>query len=109
MSLCLVVAVAAVFAALPAAQAAVTTNLSIPITLVVDIPCAGELVVLNGPLHILSTFTFDKGGGFHTAKAVLFETSFVNNFKIIGQGPGTNLLIHENFHLSINANARSQR
>jgi hypothetical protein len=24
--------------------------------------------------------------------------------KIIGQGPGTNLLIHENFHLSINAN-----
>jgi hypothetical protein len=38
------------------------------------------------------------------AKAVPFETSFVNNFKIIGQGPGNNLLIHENMHLTVNAN-----
>jgi len=116
-------------------QAAVTTNTSIPITLFVDIPCAGELVVLNGPLHILSSVTFDRAGGFHmlghfqpqgisglgqttgakyqatgetefqtNAKAVPFETSFVNNFKIIGQGPGNNLLIHENMHLTVNAN-----
>jgi hypothetical protein len=116
-------------------QAAVTTNTSIPITLFVDIPCAGELVVLNGPLHILSSVTFDSAGGFHmlghfqpqgisglgqttgakyqatgetefqtNAKAVPFETSFVNNFKIIGQGPGNNLLIHENMHLTVNAN-----
>jgi hypothetical protein len=121
-------------AALPL-QAAVTTNTSIPVTLFVDIPCAGELVVLNGPLHILSTVTFDSAGGFHmvahfqpqgisglgqttgakyqatgetefqtSAKALPFETSFVNNFKIIGQGPGNNLLIHENFHLTVNAN-----
>jgi hypothetical protein len=131
--LCLV---AVVLTALPV-HTAVTTNISIPITLVVDIPCAGELVVLNGPLHILSTLTFDRGGGFHmvahfqpkgirglgqvsgakyqatgitefqtNAKAVPFETSFVNNFKIIGQGPGNNLLIHENFHLTVNANGR---
>jgi len=116
-------------------QAAVTTNTSIPITLVVDIPCAGELVVLNGPLHILISVTFDNAGGFHmvghfqpqgisglgqttgakyqatgetefqtNAKAVPFETSFVNNFKIICQGPGNNLLIHENMHLTVNAN-----
>ena len=135
-ALCLVAGMAAVLTALPA-QAAVTTNTSIPITLVVDIPCAGELVVLNGPLHILSTVTFDRAGGFHmvahfqpqgirglgqisgvkyqatgitefqtNAKAVPFETSFVNNFKIIGQGPGNNLLVHENFHLTINANGR---
>jgi len=39
-----------------------------------------------------------------SAKAVPFETSFVNNFKIIGQGPGNNLLIHENFHVTVNAN-----
>ena len=32
-----------------------------------------------------------------------FETSFVNNFKIIGPGPGNNLLIHENFHMTVNA------
>src|SRR5438874_8395004 len=121
--LCVVIAMAAVLAALPA-HAAVTTNISVPITLVLDIPCAGELVVLNGPLHILSALTFDRAGGFHlvahfqpqgirglgqttgvryratgitefqtSAKAVPFETSFVNNFKIIGQGPGNNLLI----------------
>jgi hypothetical protein len=134
--LCLVAGMVAMLTALPM-QAAVTTNVSVPITLVVDIPCAGELVVLNGPLHILSTLTFDRAGGFHmvahfqpqgirglgqlsgtkyhatgitefqtNAKAVPFETSFVNNFKIIGQGPGNNLLIHENFHLTVNANGR---
>ena len=33
-----------------------------------------------------------------------FEETFVNNFRIIGQGPGNNFLIHENAHLTINAN-----
>jgi hypothetical protein len=33
-----------------------------------------------------------------------FNETFVNNFRIIGQGPGNNFLIHENFHLTINAN-----
>jgi hypothetical protein len=33
-----------------------------------------------------------------------FTFTFVNNFRIIGQGPGNNFLIHENFHLTINAN-----
>jgi hypothetical protein len=33
-----------------------------------------------------------------------FQTSSVNNFKIIGQGPGNNFLIHENFHVTVNAN-----
>jgi hypothetical protein len=60
----LTLVVGLVVAALPM-QAAVTTNTSIPVTLFVDIPCAGELVVLNGPLHILSNVTFDKSGGFH--------------------------------------------
>jgi hypothetical protein len=131
--LTLVVVLAVGVATLPM-QATVTTNTSIPITLGVDIPCAGEVVVLNGPLHILFSVTFDSAGGFHmmalfqpqgisglgqtsgakyqatgetefqtNAKAVPFETSFVNNFKIIGQGPGNNLLIHENMHLTVNA------
>ena len=28
--------------------------------------------------------------------------SFVNNFRIIGQGTGNNLLVHENFHITVN-------
>ena len=36
-----------------------------------------------------------------------FNFSFVNNFKIIGQGPGNNLLIHQNVHLTINANGET--
>src|SRR5437660_11554096 len=29
--------------------------------------------------------------------------TFVNNFRIIGQGPGNNFLVHENLHLNFNA------
>ena len=30
--------------------------------------------------------------------------TFVNNFRIIGQGPGNNATVHENAHITINAN-----
>jgi hypothetical protein len=30
--------------------------------------------------------------------------TFVNNFRIIGQGPGNNFLVHENLHINVNAN-----
>ena len=90
----------------------------------------GELVELTGTLHILFVTTIDNRGGFHSkyhfqpqgiagigqttgAKyqgtgvtqgtfngKVGFESSFVNNFKIIGQGPGNNFLIHENMHIT---------
>lgn len=33
-----------------------------------------------------------------------FNLTHVNNYRIIGQGPGNNFSIHENFHLTINAN-----
>jgi hypothetical protein len=33
-----------------------------------------------------------------------FEESFVNNFRMIGQGPGNNFLVHENLHITVNAN-----
>jgi hypothetical protein len=33
-----------------------------------------------------------------------FNQTFVNNFRIIGQGPGNNFLLHETFHLTVNAN-----
>ena len=100
-------------------------NDSIDINLAVFVPCAnggvGELVDLNGPLHILTTFTIngnkvsgkthfqpqgisgvglDSGdkyqatgvtqdyfkGAFNNGQ---FNQTFVNNFRIIGQGPGT--------------------
>ena len=33
-----------------------------------------------------------------------YEETFINNFRIIGQGPGNNFLVHENFHVTVNAN-----
>jgi hypothetical protein len=95
---------------------------------------AGELVELTGPLHIMLAITTDSSGGFHVvshtqpqgisgvglttglkynATGETDETlnvtagvtdTIVNNFKIIGQGPGNNFLIHENTHITINAN-----
>jgi hypothetical protein len=34
-----------------------------------------------------------------------FTTTFVNNFRVIGQSTGNDFLVHENFHLTITANA----
>jgi hypothetical protein len=33
-----------------------------------------------------------------------FNQTFVNNFRIIGQGPGNNFLVHETVHITVNAN-----
>ncbi len=33
-----------------------------------------------------------------------FEFTFINNFKIIGQGPNNNLLVHQTIHQTVNAN-----
>jgi hypothetical protein len=33
-----------------------------------------------------------------------YTETFVNNFRIIGQGPGNNFLVHEVFHVTFNAN-----
>ena len=33
-----------------------------------------------------------------------YEGTFVNNFRIIGQGAGNNYLVHETFHYTVNAN-----
>lgn len=95
---------------------------------------AGEVVNLSGTLHLLFHTTIDASGGFHSTflsqpqgvsgtglttgdkyqgtgetqstfnGKVGFESTFVNNFKIIGQGPGNNFLVHENFHVTVNPN-----
>lgn len=118
--------------ALPA-NGAVQTNVSVPVSITVDIPCAGETVELSGKLHVLFLLTADAAGGLLLKahfqpqgvsgfglttgvkyqatgetqeethfKSLPFEDTFVNNFKIIGQGPGNNLLIHEDFHITVN-------
>jgi hypothetical protein len=41
---------------------------------------------------------FDFSG---TAGGTYVETD-VNNFRIIGQGPGNNFMVHDNFHITVN-------
>jgi hypothetical protein len=94
----------------------------------------GEEVYLSGSLHLLFRTTFDNRGGFHSKfhaqpqglSGIGLTTgdkyqgtgvtqdnfngrvgstyTFVNNFWIIGQGSGNNLQIHENLHITVNAN-----
>lgn len=35
------------------------------------------------------------------------ETTFVDNVKIIGPGPGNNFLVHETFHINVNSNGET--
>jgi len=124
----------------PAARAAVEENVRIPVEIEFEIPCAnggaGEIVVLTGDLHVVTSFVINGNvvrGRFHyqpqgisgfgtvtgdqyhatgvtqgefksTMKNGEALVSLVNNFRIIGQGPGNNFLVHENMHLAINTN-----
>jgi len=134
------VSIGAMLAVLAApAQAEVVDNETIDFDLVQFVPCAnagaGELVELNGPLHILTSITLngnnlrgkthfqpqgvsgvgqETGDRYHAVGVTQdyfrgsfrngqFVETFVNNFRIIGQGHGNNFLVHENFHLTINA------
>jgi hypothetical protein len=95
---------------------------------------AGEFIQMSGNLHVIFTTMIDDQGGFHTKfhnqpqgvsgtglitgdkynavgetqgtfnGKVGSEQTFVNNFKIVGQGPGNNFMIHETFHITVNAN-----
>jgi hypothetical protein len=95
---------------------------------------AGELVDLSGTLHVLLHTTLDGSGGFHAKThfqpqgvvgvglttgdiyqgtgatqnhlngSVGEESTFVDNFRLIGPGPGNNLLLHETVHVTVNAN-----
>ena len=94
---------------------------------------AGELVLVEGNLHTLITETVNdnnvsfkihfqpqgaKGVGLttgdtynatgvtqeHTSIGPTLNDTFINNFRIIGQGPDNNLLVHQTIHITINAN-----
>ena len=95
---------------------------------------SGEDVALSGFLHVLSQVTISntgyatvvshfqpqgitgigavtgakyQGTGASTETftvALGLTDTFRNNFRIIGSGPGNNVLIHETFHVTVNAN-----
>jgi hypothetical protein len=137
------IASAAALAALcvvPPAHAEVVVNDRIDISFPVFVPCAnggaGEIVNLNGPLHVVVSFTINgnqiRGMNHYQPQGISgigqstgdtyravgettdhfnqwfqngrFAFTFVNNFRIIGQGRGNNFLVHENVHLTITAN-----
>jgi hypothetical protein len=117
-----------------------TTNLQIPTTLVVSVSCAnggaGELIQVEGDLHVIFHTTISSSGNFHSkshfqpmgisgyglttgdsyqATGVTqdefssnapfpIEETFINNFRMIGQGPGNNFSVHETLHITYNAN-----
>lgn len=123
------------------AEATTTTvNFSIDIDFEAFVPCAnggaGELIVGNGPLHVLLHTTESASGNvqmkFHfqpqgiksvgqdtgdvyKATGVTQQTfraakgssfTFVNNLRQIGPGPGNNFLVHETLHVTVNANGQ---
>jgi hypothetical protein len=91
---------------------------------------AGEFVHLTGTIHILFVDTIDNKGGVHSEfhfqpqgvsgiglitgdkynavgetqgtfnAKIGSEFTFVNNFRVIGQGPGNNFQVHENVHVT---------
>ena len=95
---------------------------------------AGELVILEGSLHTLFHTTFNQSGfalvkthsqpqgvsGVGEVTGAKFqgtgvtqdifsarigsEETFVNNFRVIGQGTGNNFTVHEILHVTVNAN-----
>ena len=88
----------------------------------------GEYVFFSGTLHGVSVTTIDDTGVFHTQLhfqpqgisgdglttganyqwtgatqasfngQVGYENTFINNYRVIGEGPNNNLLIHQTFH-----------
>ena len=95
---------------------------------------AGEVVSLSGTLHGVFHLTFDANGAVHAkfqdqpqrlsgigqSSGAVYQgagvtqdllntnpSTFVNNFRIIGQGPNNNFLVHEIFHLTRNANGET--
>jgi len=119
---------------------AITTNDFVPFSLTVLVPCAnggaGELVLVEGTLHIQQHITINNNratikthaqpqgadgvgqttGDLYQAVGVTQEVdtlpliggatefTFVNNFRLIGQKTDNNFQVHQNVHVTINAN-----
>jgi hypothetical protein len=96
----------------------------------------GEVVFYSGTQHAVFVTVVDSNGAFHTQAhfqsqgirgeglttgdsyqvtgatqasfngLVGFENTFINNFLVIGPGPGNNLLIHQTFHSTVQPDGR---
>lgn len=115
---------------------AVTTTEIVPLQLTVLIPCVPEDVSVGGSLHIVTHTTVNSDGSFHAVShfnpqgvrgignstghtyrgtgathtvinlhAGVQET-YVNNFRFLGQGRARNYTVHENAHVTVNANGQ---
>jgi hypothetical protein len=95
---------------------------------------AGETVDLSGTLHVVLHMTTDGHGGVHIREhfnpqgvsgygqttggkyqatgvtveqlnaTIGVQSTFINNFRVIGPGRGNDFIVHENFHVTVNAN-----
>jgi hypothetical protein len=54
----------------------------------------------TGDVYRATGITRDEANGLDMP----FETTFVNNFRLVGPGKGNNALVHETAHVTINAN-----
>ena len=121
----------------PAFAAVATTDVeNIPLVINVLIPCTGDVVTLEGTLHLVFHTTFNDNhfvSKYHFSPQQLtgvsamtgakyqgtgvtqgtttgsfvngqYSDTYVNNFRMIGQGPGNNYLVHSNIHVTFNAN-----
>jgi len=91
----------------------------------------GEYVFFSGTLHGVSVTTIDDTGSFHTQLhfqpqgirgeglttganyqwtgatqasfngQIGYENTFINNYRVIGEGPNNNFLIHQTFHATV--------
>lgn len=100
-----------------AGELAVATNAELHVVLRTVVDAAGGLMVSG---HFQPLRNWDAIGqvtgdvyqptgvtrsDFSTrADGLPFESTFVNNFRWIGPGPGNNLLVHATIHLTVNAN-----
>ena len=94
-----------------------TVDLSGPLHTLISFTINGNKV--SGKMHFQPqgiSGTGETTGDKYQATGVTQETfknslqngqandTFINNFRIIGQGPGNNFLVHETLHFTINAN-----
>jgi hypothetical protein len=117
-------------AAVPS-RAGIVTNTTVPLGMGVAIPCTGDAVFLTGNLHVLITSETSASGNTQvtthfqpqdlsgvslmgiryqgtgvtqqtmTTTSMTFDGTRVNNFRIIGQGPGNDLKVHATIHLTV--------
>jgi hypothetical protein len=66
-------------------------------------PQGGSLVgQTTGDTYVATGVTQDSfTGSLQNGRSTF---TFVNNFRMIGPGPGNNFLVHETFHITVNAN-----